>query len=121
MEQRTSTNQAKSHIHLEEEFCGVLDEKYLLLRKVGSGGTSSVYLGYNKFDDERSLTAIKMINPEKQDTKVFKSEVEMLKNLDHQNIVKIIGSSENARFNKSDGRCKLVNYKFFQTKFALDL
>ena len=110
MEQRTRTSQAKGHIHSEEEFCGVLEEKYLLLRKVGSGGTSSVYLGYNKFDDERTLTAIKMINPEKQDTKVFKAEVEMLKKIDHQNIVKIIDSSENARFNKSDGRCKLVNY-----------
>lgn len=94
---------------IDSNLAGVLDGKYNLIKKVGSGGTSSVYIGYDKTDEEKTIRAIKLINPKKQDSKFFRNEVDMLKKVSHENVVKIIEGGEGT-FKKSDGRSKFVNY-----------
>lgn len=91
------------------DIAGILDRKYCLICKVGSGGTSSVYIGYNISDETKTMYAIKMINPKKQDSKYFTNEVEMLKQINNDNVVNLIEGGE-GMFVKTDGREKFVNY-----------
>jgi serine/threonine protein kinase len=89
---------------------GVIDDKYSLIKKIGSGGTSSVYLGsFLARDQEEKLFAIKVIDPKKQDNKIFKNEVSMLQKVDNPNVVKIFDGGEGF-LKKSNGKSKLVNY-----------
>jgi serine/threonine protein kinase len=88
---------------------GTIDKSYCILRKVGCGGTAKVYIGYNKNDVNKTIFAIKVINPQKHDSKYFKNEVEMLKQVEHKNVVKLIDGAE-GMFEKCDGRSKFVYY-----------
>lgn len=96
-------------MEIKSDKVGVLDNNYILIQKVGSGGTSSVYIGYKIKDETKKIHAIKIINPKKNDPKYFKIEVEMLKKIDHQNVVKLIDGGE-GKMEKSDGRSKFVYY-----------
>ena len=68
-------------------------KKYQILSKLGSGSFGNVYLARNKFTDER--VALKQIKKSSacllSDGKI-KDEIEILKKLDHPDIVRIIES-----------------------------
>ena len=86
----------KNQINLElSQTKGIIDSKYYLLKKIGNGSSAKVYLGTSKeFLESTEINqikyfSIKVIDPEKTDINMFKKEVELLQNLDHENILKI--------------------------------
>ena len=70
---------------------GKINEKYKILKKLGSGAYGSVYKARNSILN--ITVAIKKIKKaegtEDEDTKIKKSEIDILKKLSHPNIVKI--------------------------------
>ena len=74
---------------------GIIDSKYYLIKKIGSGSSAKVYLGVsiNSLNSENTeqikYYSIKVIDPSKTNINMFKKEVELLQNLDHENILKI--------------------------------
>ena len=100
----------KNQINLElSQTKGIIDSKYYLLSKIGSGSSAKVYLGISKDSLESNdinqikYFSIKVIDPLKMDINMFKKEVELLQNLDHENILKIysygIGKKEKIKKN----------------------
>ena len=78
------------------EIIGKIDSKFYLIKKLGKGSYSKVYLGVSieqletkNTKDEIKFYSIKVINPIKSDISMFKNEVEFLENIDHDNILKI--------------------------------
>ena len=72
-----------------------LDENYLIIKKIGKGGTSKVYLGYDKKDKD-TLYAFKIIKSENAKAKF---------------------SRGNCAFNSSD----LVIYKSLRKSYSIKL
>ena len=74
---------------------GILDSKFYLIKKIGQGSSGKVYLGLlidslNSNDvNQLKYFSIKVINPSKVDINMFKKEVELVQNINHQNILKI--------------------------------
>ena len=74
---------------------GIIDSQYYLLKKIGNGSSAKVYLSISKGSleinniNEVKYYSIKVIDPMKMDVNMFKKEVEILQNLDHENILKI--------------------------------
>ena len=74
---------------------GIIDSKYYLIKKIGSGSSAKVYLSVsiNSLNSENTeqikYYSIKVIDPSKININMFKKEVELLQNLDHENILKI--------------------------------
>ena len=78
------------------EIIGKIDSKFYLIKKLGKGSYSKVYLGVSieqfeniKKNDEIKFYSIKVINPMKSDISLIKNEVQFLKNIEHDNILKI--------------------------------
>ena len=68
-------------------------KKYEILSKLGSGSFGNVYLARNKFTDEKvALKQIKKSSANLLSDGEIKDEIEILKNLDHPDIVRIIES-----------------------------
>lgn len=93
----------------EKRLCGVLDDKWNLLRKVGKGGTSSVYIGYDINGSEDIIYAVKVTNSKDRNSKYFINEVEMLKKINHPNVVRILDGGEGL-LQKINGKNKFVCY-----------
>ena len=74
---------------------GILDSKFYLIKKIGQGSSGKVYLSLlidslNSNDQSQlKYYSIKIINPLKVDINMFKKEVELVQNMNHQNIMKI--------------------------------
>jgi serine/threonine protein kinase len=88
----------------------ILDKKYKLLSKLGSGATSEVYLGENLETKEK--IAIKIL---KLDTKPFEQETETLSLLHHKNILNLISKCEGAIEKEQN---KSPNYKYIILEYA---
>ena len=76
---------------LIEENTGLPNLKYQIIRKIGEGSYGSVFLAINSLTKQN--VAIKKINKIKEneiDDLEIKNEIDILRNLDHPNIVKII-------------------------------
>ena len=68
-------------------------KKYEVLSKLGSGSFGNVYLARNRFTDEKvALKQIKKSSANLLSDGEIKDEIEILKNLDHPDIVRIIES-----------------------------
>ena len=73
----------------------IIDSKYYLIKKIGNGSSAKVYFGVsiNSLNSENNehikYYSIKVIDPSKININMFKKEVELLQNLDHENILKI--------------------------------
>jgi len=68
-------------------------KKYEILSKLGSGSFGNVYLARNRFTDEKvALKQIKKSSANLLSDGQIKDEIEILKNLDHPDIVRIIES-----------------------------
>lgn len=78
---------------------------YIILRLLGSGGFSNVMLARHK--TEGNLVALKIMNKDIEDddriSAIVKNEVEIMKTLDHQNIIKLLDYDSNASFVKPNG------------------
>ena len=74
---------------------GIIDSKYYLIKKIGNGSSAKVYLCLSKDSinsndiNQIKYYSIKVIDPLKINIEMFKKEVELLQNLDHENILKI--------------------------------
>ena len=92
-----------------EDIFGNIDNKFTLVKKIGSGGTSKVYLGY-KINEANKLFAIKVIKATSStDSKIFTNEVNMLKKVNHKNVAKLICGGEGI-LTKNDGKKSMVQY-----------
>ena len=87
----------------------ILDSKYILLYKIGSGGTAEVYLSQDIKNN--NISATKIQNKEEEEGKekkgnIFKAESEILNSIKNENIVNIIdygeGSIENEKGEKGE-------------------
>ena len=74
---------------------GIIDSKYYLIKKIGNGSSAKVYLCLSKDSinsndiNQIKYYSIKVIDPLKINIEMFKKEVELLQNIDHENILKI--------------------------------
>ena len=92
----TNTLNEKNNINMNlPKIKGILDSKFYLIKKIGQGSSGKVYLGLlidslNSNDvSQLKYFSIKVINPSKVDINMFKKEVELVQNINHQNILKI--------------------------------
>ena len=90
-------------------------DNYLILKTLGTGYTGKVKLGRDM--DTGELRALKILDPSKMDTqklgKVIKSlenELNVMKNLNHKNIVKFIGLFPKGQYKNKKGVEKRVAY-----------
>lgn len=97
MKEPLTTNSTQPQINIEKELLvsqgsGKLEDSYTLSKQLGEGSFGSVYLGINKITGEQR--AIKKLKKPKGYDKYkvsdeIKKEIDILKKLDHQNIMKI--------------------------------
>ena len=92
----TNSLNEKNNINMNlPKIKGILDSKFYLIKKIGQGSSGKVYLGLlidslNSNDvNQLKYFSIKVINPSKVDINMFKKEVELVQNINHQNILKI--------------------------------
>ena len=78
-----------------KEFKSILDSEFYLIRKISESSSGKVYLGIQKDslnipNDDIPYYCIKIMNTEKINLNTFKNEINLLKRINHKNIVKII-------------------------------
>ena len=93
------------------EIKGIIDSKYYLLKKIGKGSSAKVYLAISKDSlNSNDITqieyySVKVIEPLKMDVNMFKKEIYLLENLNHENILKIysygMGTKEKIKNNQT--------------------
>lgn len=79
----------------------IIANRYLIIRKLGEGGTAKVYLAYDQIDDRNvSLKILKKENIDDRKVRKFRKEAETLSLLDDENIVKIydVGEDNNLHY-----------------------
>lgn len=92
-----------------ETFYGDIDKKINLIKKIGSGGTSKVYLA-NLTDNPSAIYAVKIIkSSSSSDIKFFMNEINVLKQINHPNIVRLIDGGEGV-LTKENGKKSVVQY-----------
>ena len=79
---------------LQVEPKSILDSKFYLIKKIGQGSSGKVYLGVqkdslNNQNENINYYSIKIMNPTKIDLNLFKNEIELLKKINHKNVLKI--------------------------------
>lgn len=88
---------------------GEIDKKYTLTTKIGSGGTSKVYLA-KKNENPKEQYAVKVIKPtNNSESKVFMNEINVLKNIKHPNVVRLIDGGEGI-LTKETGKKHAIQY-----------
>ena len=81
-------------------------KKYKIISKLGSGSFGKVYLAQNKYTKEKvAMKVIKKANKDLLSDGEIKDEIEILKKLDHPDIVRIIES-----FNTKDSYVLVTEY-----------
>jgi serine/threonine protein kinase len=89
----------------------ILDEKYILIKKIGSGATCKVKLAKHK--DSEEILAVKILNNSGGRSitanKHHIQEIEMLKKVSHPNIINLRDGNRGI-IKKPDGRSKMVEY-----------
>lgn len=69
---------------------GKLDGRYLLERKIGSGGFGAVYLATDtRFSGNNQVAIKQILLDNEQATKLFRQEADLLYNLSHSNLPKV--------------------------------
>lgn len=93
----TSISSSTAQINIEKEILvskgnGKLEENYTIDKMLGEGAFGAVYLGTNKITGEKRAIK-KLAKPQGYDryrvSEEIKKEIDILKQLDHQNIMKI--------------------------------
>jgi len=95
----------------------VLDDKYFLYKKVGSGATCKVKLGY--IINSGIRVAVKILksqtgpNGQSQTSKHYYDEINMLKKISHKNVINLIDANRGL-IKKPNGALKQVDYIVFE-------
>lgn len=88
---------------------GDIDRKINLIKKIGSGGTSKVYLA-NLVENPSVVYAVKIIkSSSSSDMKFFLNEINVLKKINHPNIVRLVDGGEGV-LTKENGKKSVVQY-----------
>ena len=84
---------------------------YKLVKKLGEGGYSKVYLGHGP-DGSSKPVAVKVIKSFKgKETEVMQEEVDNIKGLEHSNIIKLVDFGKDADIVKQpSGKAKKCSY-----------
>lgn len=91
-------------------FYADIDKKYNLIKRIGSGGTSKVYLA-TSVSNPTQCFAVKVIKSSSStDSKFFNNEVNMLKQVKHNNIVTLIDGGEGVLARHENGKKSIVQY-----------
>jgi serine/threonine protein kinase len=89
----------------------MLDDKYVIVKKLGSGATCKVKLGYDKETNEP--VAIKILTSKtgamNTTSKHYNAELDMLQKINHRNIINLKGANK-GQIKKPDGRVKIVDF-----------
>jgi serine/threonine protein kinase len=99
--------------NINEKDFPVLDDKYILIKKIGSGATCKVKLAKSKENDD--IVAVKILNNQggnrslNTNSKHYQAEIDMLKKVNHPNIINLIDGNKGV-IKKPDGRSKMVDY-----------
>ena len=98
----------------DQQNVDILDDSYILNKKIGDGATSNVFLAQSIHGDS-SMAAIKILkasNSEsyKNNYKHFQREIEMLKKIQHKNIINITNGKSGALIQKADNSSERVDY-----------
>lgn len=101
-----------NNIAFNEKECSVLDDKYILFKKIGSGATCKVKLAKSKETNE--IVAVKILTNAggkaiNTTSKHYLAEIEMLKKVNHPNIINLKDGNKGV-IKKPDGRSKMVDY-----------
>jgi serine/threonine protein kinase len=100
-----------SDMQLDEKDFAILDDKYILIKKIGTGATCKVKLA--KVKETNEIVAVKILTPQPGRTNIpnkhFVQEVEMLKKINHLNIINLKDGNKGI-VKKPDGRSKMVDY-----------
>lgn len=107
MESTQSTTVSISPIKVDP--VGILNGKYTLTRKLGSGGTAKVYKAFLLEKGSGVPFAIKVMDPMKQGMKTFRNEVDLLMKINHANVISILDKGEGNLY-KPNGKKKYVTY-----------
>ena len=103
----------------ERDTIAILNDRYYLVKKIGKGATSSVYLGYDSKEKNNELFAFKILKHSNktfpEESKIFQNEATILSNITHPNIVTLYESSTNALLKKPNGKSK--NISFIRTEY----
>jgi len=106
--------QNKLNIDLDsaDEKYPVLDDKYILVKKIGSGATCKVKLALEKETNE--IVAVKLLNGTggksiNTNSKHYNAEIDMLKKINHTNIINLRDGNRGL-IKKPDGRSKMADY-----------
>ena len=91
-------------------FYADIDKKYNLIKRIGSGGTSKVYLA-TAVNNPTQCFAVKVIKSSSStDSKFFNNEVNMLKQVKHNNIVTLLDGGEGVLARHENGKKSIVQY-----------
>ena len=104
---------AKHNIHLEDG--EILKGRYQIIRPIGSGGMSVVYLA-NEVEEPNRLWAIKVADMENKIAKRLFSEAKILSELDHPGLPKIADF-----FSSNDERYFYLVQEYFDGKSLYEL
>lgn len=88
-----------------------LDDNYLIIKKIGKGGTSKVYLGYDKKNKD-TLYAFKIIKSE--NAKALEGEHLLLSQISDSRIIKSYSYSSNSIFIKKN---KTTNVSYLRLEY----
>jgi serine/threonine protein kinase len=115
-EERKLENQTKQKLkiqlkkNLKLKPIAILDKDYYLIKKLGKGSTSTVYLGFSPRDPSHKLYSFKIIKKNSEiNENLFFKEVSILSQLNHKNILQIYKSGE-SEIKKSNKKEKKVYY-----------
>ena len=111
---KNSSNNDFDLPNIQNDIIGIIDNKYYLLKEIGKGLSSKVYLGLSKekIDNNNNLKyySIKVINPNKIETSLFKNEIKSLENIEHINILKIYSYGQGILKKIKNGKRKEIYY-----------
>lgn len=103
-----------------ENIIGEINNKFYLIKKIGSGSSSKVYLGLSKNQIEKNENnnynnnilyySIKVIKLNNLDISLFKNEVQLLETIEHINILKIYEYGKGLLSKIKSGKKKEIYY-----------
>jgi len=90
-------------------YYGNIDKKFNLIKKIGSGGTSKVYLAHG-VENPKEIFAVKIIKPSNSsESKVFNNEINVLKKIKNENVVALVDGGEGT-LTKENGKKYNIQY-----------
>jgi serine/threonine protein kinase len=90
-------------------YYGDIDKKYTLSKKIGSGGTSKVYLAHS-INNQKEMFAVKILKQTtSNNSKVFNNEINVLKQIKDANVVQLMDGGEGI-LTKESGKKYHIQY-----------